>query len=82
MCCEVFRRKDVDDGIVEGSNALVKEVIGEMNRNLGDPQPVFWVDAPERITKERLEDYVHLDKQGYRIWDEVMFAFIGDLSAK
>ena len=81
MCCEVFRRKDVDDGIVEGSNALLKEMIEEMNGNLGDPQPVLWLDAPGIITKERLEDHMHLDEQGYRISDEILFAHVEELLA-
>jgi len=71
LCCEIFKRKDIQDCYVEESNIAIRGVIEEMNGNLGEK--IFWVEAPEGVTKERLVDQVHLDKEGYRLWDEVLY---------
>lgn len=71
LCCEIFKRKDIEECYVEESNRSIRDVVEEMNQNLGEK--IFWVEAPEGVTKERLVDHVHLDKEGYRLWDEVLY---------
>lgn len=78
LCCEIFKRKDIDDCHVEESNRAIRGVIEEMNGNLGEK--IFWVEAPDGVTKERLVDHVHLDKEGYILWDEVLYARVEELS--
>jgi lysophospholipase L1-like esterase len=77
LCCEIFKRKDIEDGHVEQSNRAIRGVIEEMNGNLGER--VFWIEAPNGVTKERLVDHVHLDEEGYRIWDEVLYKRVQEL---
>lgn len=76
--CDVFRRKDINDSFVEKSNEMLMSLVGQMNGNLGEER-VVWVDAPEGVTKERLVDHVHLDEEGYGIWDVVLYQKIEEL---
>jgi lysophospholipase L1-like esterase len=77
LCCEIFKRKDIVDYHVKESNRAIRGVLEEMNGNLGEK--IFWVEAPEGVTKERLVDHVHLDKEGYRLWDELLYARVEEL---
>ncbi|CAO3566626.1 unnamed protein product [Mortierella alpina] len=72
LVCEIFKRKDVEDQHVDEANEMIKAMLTEMNGNLGEER-IFWSDAPAEVTKERLEDHVHLDDEGYRIWDRILF---------
>lgn len=76
FCCEIFRRRDVGDGIVEVGNSLLREVIRELNEGFGRER-ILWVERPREIGVERLEDHVHLDEEGYRVWDEELCRRIG-----
>jgi lysophospholipase L1-like esterase len=78
IMCEIFRRKDIDDQFVENSNEMLRGLVGEMNRKLGEER-ISWVEAPVGITKDRLVDHVHLDEEGYRIWDETLYPRIEEL---
>lgn len=78
LCCEIFRRKDVAEGLVEESNALLREMIEVVNAGL-EERRIEWLDAPTGVTMERLQDHVHLNKEGYRIWDEVLFKRIEEM---
>ncbi|KAF9940964.1 hypothetical protein BGZ67_006202 [Mortierella alpina] len=71
LVCEIFKRKDMEDRHVDEANEMIKEMVAEMNGNLGEER-IFWSNAPAEVTKERLEDHVHLDDEGYRIWDKIL----------
>lgn len=75
VCCEMFKRKDIDDEHVEESNRMLREMIEGMGMNLGKER-IRWIAAPKEITKDRLVDHVHLDEEGYRMWDEVLYPLI------
>ncbi|KAF8854658.1 SGNH hydrolase [Acephala macrosclerotiorum] len=79
LCCEIFKRKDIKDELVEESNRTLRELTADMNAKLGKER-VGWIAAPEGIVKERLEDHVHLDEEGYRIWDEILSSRIAPSS--
>lgn len=79
LCCEIFKRKDIKDKLLEESNKRLRELIGDLNARLGKER-IGWIEAPEQISKERLEDHVHLDEEGYRIWDEVLYSHIASPS--
>lgn len=79
LCCEIFKRKDVKDELVEESNRMLRELIADINAYIGKER-IGWIAAPEEIGKERLEDHVHLDEAGYRIWDETLYSRIAPLS--
>ncbi|CZT06980.1 uncharacterized protein RAG0_12549 [Rhynchosporium agropyri] len=73
LACGIFQRKDVDDGTMERANMMLKELAGEINKHL-DGENVFWVDAPGGVKKEEhVVDHAHLNEEGYRIWDEVLY---------
>lgn len=77
LACELFKRKDIDDAFVDESNRLLRELIREMNANLGES--IYWLEAPSAITKEVLVDHVHFNMEGYRIWDEALSSRIEEL---
>jgi lysophospholipase L1-like esterase len=76
--CGVFRRKDIDDQFVESSNEMLRGLVDEMNGKLA-AERLSWVEAPVGITKDRLADHVHLDEEGYKIWDETLYPKIEEL---
>ncbi|KAF9929591.1 hypothetical protein FBU30_001432 [Linnemannia zychae] len=78
LACEMFHRKDIEDQYVDDANRLVKEMISEMSQNLGGEERIVWIKAPQTVTKEHLEDHVHLDKDGYDKWDEYLSPFVLD----
>jgi lysophospholipase L1-like esterase len=63
---------------MERANLMLKELVGEMNKQL-DGEKVFWLDAPGVKKEEHLVDHAHLNEEGYRIWDEVLYPKIIDL---
>ncbi|KAG0365679.1 hypothetical protein BGX24_004006 [Mortierella sp. AD032] len=73
IACEMFRRKDIEDRYVEEANNMVKDMVDEMNINLGGggvgEARIVWSEAPAEVTKELLEDHVHLNQEGYSKWD-------------
>ncbi|KAF9434065.1 hypothetical protein BGZ76_008627 [Entomortierella beljakovae] len=74
LACEVFKRKDIGDGYVDEGNRLIKAMITEMNVNLGSEQDrIIWSSVPVEPTIEHLDDHVHLNEEGYRIWDETLY---------
>ncbi|KAG0208413.1 hypothetical protein BGX28_000631 [Mortierella sp. GBA30] len=75
LACEIFRRKDIEDHCVDEANGMLKRMIDEMNVNLKEER-VIWSDAPAQVTKEELDDHVHLDAEGYRLWDETLYSRI------
>jgi len=79
LACGMFQRKDVDDGNMERANMMLKEVVGEMNNKL-EGEKVCWLDAAGGVKKEEhLLDHVHLNEEGYRIWDEALYPRVIDL---
>jgi hypothetical protein len=63
LVCEIFQRKDIDNGNIERANLMLKELIGEINKQL-DGENVFWVDAPGGVkNEEHLVDHAHLKRR-------------------
>jgi lysophospholipase L1-like esterase len=79
IACEIFKRKDIGDQYVEESNELLRNMLNDFNKNLGNGQRTHWVEAPMGITKERLVDHVHLNEEGYRIWDQTLYVKVQEL---
>jgi lysophospholipase L1-like esterase len=57
---------------------MLRGLLGEMNGKL-EEERISWVEATVGITKDRLVDHVHLDEEGYRIWDETLYPRIEEL---
>lgn len=77
LACELFKRKDIDDRYVEESNGALLDLVKKTNENLGER--IYWLEAPIGVTKECLADHVHLDEEGYAIWDKALYPLIGEL---
>jgi hypothetical protein len=79
IVCEIFKRKDIGDQYVEESNWLLRDMLNEFHKNLGGGQRTLWVEAPLGITKDHLVDHVHLNEEGYRIWDQTLYVKLQEL---
>jgi hypothetical protein len=70
VCCDVFYRTNVRDGHVDAGNEVLKGVVENMDDG------AVWVEARQRIGRNMLVDHVHLNKEGYSVWDEVMWPHV------
>ncbi|KAF9361106.1 hypothetical protein BGX26_005735 [Mortierella sp. AD094] len=81
LACEIFKRKDFEDKYVDEANSMVKAMITEMNASLGlQEDRIIWSGVPVEATIEHLDDHVHLDAEGYRIWDETLYPRVQQLT--
>ena len=74
----IFRRKDIADAHVHNSNRSIKGIVEEMNKGYGSERILF-MEQPNQLTKAHLADKVHLNAEGYRIWDRILSGKIDDL---
>jgi platelet-activating factor acetylhydrolase IB subunit beta/gamma len=58
----LFYRKGLERESVDASNAIMKNVVEEM-------EGVEWLDAPEVSMESAFADHVHLNRKGYEVWD-------------
>ncbi|KAF8976418.1 hypothetical protein BGZ46_008273 [Entomortierella lignicola] len=83
LVCEIFKRKDIEDKYLDEANGMIKTMIAEMNVNLGlQDDRIIWSEAPVAVTKDRLVDHVHLDEEGYQMWDKAIYPKIQQLVEK
>lgn len=75
LACDMFYRKDILDEVVERSNELLKSVVEDVNKEIGDER-VVWVEARGKLGKENLVDHVHLNGEGYEIWGNVLWPHV------
>jgi len=81
LACAMFYRKDIADEIVDESNGMLKKVVEKVNEELvrsGGEEQVRWVEAPKRLGKEMLVDHVHLNEEGYTVWDEMLWPLVAE----
>lgn len=79
VCSGLFNRRDIPDGVVGDSNDALKKVVEGLN-NAGVENwagRVKWVDAPVVGEAERV-DHVHLNGEGYRLWDRALDGVIAE----
>ncbi|OAL51354.1 hypothetical protein IQ07DRAFT_586885 [Pyrenochaeta sp. DS3sAY3a] len=89
LACDVFYRKDVKDELVEAGNEMLRDVVREVNLDVekrraesgeeGGQESVVWVEARQKIDKGMLVDHVHLNEEGYRVWDEVLWEYVKEV---
>ena len=71
LCTGLFFRTDVEDAAVMASNVEIEKLVMKMGER-GDKR-VSFMAAPTTIDKTmHLDDHVHLNKEGYKLWDEAM----------
>ncbi|KAF2789613.1 hypothetical protein K505DRAFT_328122 [Melanomma pulvis-pyrius CBS 109.77] len=85
LACDMFYRRDIPNVIVDRANAMLEAVVGGVNAEVdvggewaGDVEGrrVVWVQARRLVGGERLLDHVHLDGEGYEIWDGVLWPWV------
>ncbi|CAF0753529.1 unnamed protein product [Adineta steineri] len=80
----LFRRTDIDEQCVTHSNMALKELVTkinaeEMRREAQPSSRVHWMDPPGDIGLEHLDDHVHLNANGYQIWNAALQQKIQEL---
>jgi hypothetical protein len=70
LCCNVFYRSDVGDGLVDAGNEMMKGPVEDMDDG------VVWVAARRKMGQDMLVDHVHLNEEVYGVWDEVLWAHV------
>ncbi|UJR32527.1 hypothetical protein I4U23_019989 [Adineta vaga] len=78
------KRKDVNEQCTMQSNSAIKELVTKVNQEKMESQMqqqhrVRWMDSPEQIGWEHLEDDLHLNANGYQIWDAALYRMIQKL---
>ncbi|KAI4960331.1 hypothetical protein J4E86_001953 [Alternaria arbusti] len=93
LACDMSYRLDIPDAIVDQSNEMLREVIGEINGALrvekehklqtyearterDREDKVKWVDTRHMFIKNMLDDHVHLNEEGYWLWDFVLWPHV------
>lgn len=74
LVCDVFHRTDILDSVIEAANVQLKAVVNGLDAR--DRARVVWVEARHVITKNMLVDHVHLNEEGYAVWDKVLWPFV------
>ncbi|KAF3937429.1 hypothetical protein ABW19_dt0208320 [Dactylella cylindrospora] len=71
----IFNRKDISDEIVADANKGIKALVNELNdgREEGSEARLVLAEPTEAVTLDVLDDHVHLNKEGYQIWDEDVY---------
>ncbi|KAK6507704.1 hypothetical protein TWF481_006127 [Arthrobotrys musiformis] len=89
----IFRRKDIGDKLIETANEKLKENLEELSKDptsmtrtsLPELEPdnttFFWQEPDEAIGFDVLEDHAHLNKEGYRLWDESIYPRVLEILA-
>jgi hypothetical protein len=87
LACDVFYRKDIMDSVVDEGNELLRKVVEQTNDNAsnageityqGSKERVKWIEARHLISKDLLDDHVHLNEEGYRVWDRVLWPHVAE----
>lgn len=77
LACDVFHRKDIEDRLVDEGNEMLRKAVEEVDKEDGKER-VKWVEARHLISKDMLEDHVHLNEDGYKVWDGVLWPYVAE----
>jgi lysophospholipase L1-like esterase len=80
----LFKRKDVDEQYIAYSNRVLEELVARINTEEAERQVqqndcVHWMEPPEEIELKHLDDNVHLNANGYQIWDAILHSKVQQL---
>ncbi|KAH6653162.1 SGNH hydrolase-type esterase domain-containing protein [Truncatella angustata] len=67
----LFYRTDILDRLVSDANAKLKLLVRSMNGR-SEKKRIVFVPPPTSVGGEHLEDHVHLNTEGYRLWIEYL----------
>jgi len=75
LACDLFNRKDVADELVDAGDEMLKGIVEEVDWQ----GRVRWVEARGLLGLKLLADHVHLNEEGYSVWDEVLWRAVGEM---
>lgn len=80
----LFKRTDIEDQYITQSNLALEELVTKMNmekigRQMEQDHCVHWMDLSNTIGWGHLQDHVHFNLNGYRIWDTVLYPKIQNI---
>ncbi|CAF0757738.1 unnamed protein product [Adineta steineri] len=80
----LFKQKKVDEQYITQSNTALEELvvktnIAEMQKHAQQDHWVHWMEPPKQIGLKYLQDDVHLNTDGYQIWDDALYPKIQEL---
>jgi lysophospholipase L1-like esterase len=80
----LFKRKDVDEQCIIQSNLALEELVTRVNtedmeRGTQQGPRIHWMEPPKMIGREHLTDNVHLNVNGYQIWNDTLYPKIQEL---
>lgn len=80
VCSGLFHRRDIPDGVVGESTDELKKVVEELdNAGVEDwTGRVKWADAPV-VGEAEMVDHVHLNGDGYRLWERALGGVIAQV---
>ena len=86
LCYGLFGRSDVPESIVAESNAALRRVVDEVNREGEEGVEksigrVRFVEAPS-LGDGDFVDHVHLSLSGYQAWDAILWPLVDDCLKK
>ncbi|ETS76498.1 hypothetical protein PFICI_11885 [Pestalotiopsis fici W106-1] len=69
----LFYRADVADQLVDEANTKLEDLVASINDDAKTEPRLFFIRAPDSVRIEvDLEDHVHLNAKGYRLWFEYL----------
>ncbi|KAK4696633.1 hypothetical protein P7C71_g1313, partial [Lecanoromycetidae sp. Uapishka_2] len=74
----IHHRKDVNEALVDQSNADLRQLVADFNE-VGDDALVHFVPASLNITLDRLVDHAHLDEAAYNIFAQTLLQKLKEL---
>lgn len=70
LLTELFYRKDITHSLVDDANQKLETLTQSVNEELGSTTVLFSHRPREVLEDLHLDDHVHLNKEGYRLWME------------
>jgi lysophospholipase L1-like esterase len=74
----LFKRKDVDEQCIIQSNMALEELVTRVNteeigKGTQQGPRIQWMEPSKMIDLEHLNDNVHLNVNGYQIWNDILY---------
>lgn len=65
-------RTDIERTVVDQSNAMLMDAVGEMNEAIAG-NTLYWLWASPELNSMHFFDHVHLNEEGYQVWDKLLY---------
>lgn len=80
----LFKRRDIDEEYITQSNMALEALVAriskeEMKKHEMQQDNIHWMAPPKEIGRQHLDDNVHLNTNGYKMWDTALYLKIQEL---